>query len=213
MNALADAQGRLDSSPGNTQFQQDVQAARNTANASSTAAQAAKDTANAANGALNEAQSAANASQLHDDLSQIAKESTLQTIDERLTDIRDGTTHSVTSNGSGCDTPPSCTGDPVQCAILWSNFAETCQGENATQEMADAALGGKTDESVEEVSLSGLNTSGFGISRSCPAPRTYRLFGAVSMTVDVSSFCTVAEIAGYLLLLTSSFISVRIVSS
>lgn len=213
MNALADAQGRLDSSPGNTQFQQDVQAAQNAANASSTAAQAAKDTANAANGALTEAQSSANASQLHDDLSQIAKESTLQTIDERLTDIRDGTTHSVTSNGSGCDTPPSCTGDPVQCAILRSNFAQTCQGENATQEMADAALGGTTEESGQEVSLSSLNTGGFGLGRSCPAPRAYRLFGAVSLTIDISSFCTLAEIVGYLLLMTASFISIRIVSS
>lgn len=115
--------------------------------------------------------------------------------------------------GASCSSPPSCTGDAIDCAILAASFQASCKADNPTQEQVDAAMGGTTDEGTgNETSLADLDDSGLGVSASCPAPRSVSVLSS-TMTLDLTPFCDLAEIFGNLLLITASFISLRILVS
>ncbi len=208
-----------------------AQAAADAAKATADAAQAASDAAHAAAAAdpgnaelqaaavaadqqLWDAQAAAAAAQQHaDDLKNIAQQETLESVDQTLKDIKDGKGREAYINGESCATPPSCAGDAIQCAILQTTFAASCTGEEASQEMADAALGEPTNEgNGAETALASLDSGGLGVPGSCPAPHSYSVMSA-TLVIDYSPFCQIAEIVGYLLVITSSFISLRLLSS
>ncbi|PPT76860.1 hypothetical protein XthCFBP4691_19495 [Xanthomonas theicola] len=58
----------------------------------------------------------------------------------------------------------------------------------------------------------GLDTQGYGWSRSCPTPPTVNLMGQ-SITFDITPFCNWMALGGWLVLIFASFLSVRILSS
>lgn len=126
-----------------------------------------------------------------------------------------GTGTGTGTPGDGkCADPPVCptNADPVQCAIMKSTYAGSCQPDELTQEAVDEAMGGITQQDADEVGLAQLDSSGLGFSNSCPAPRSFGV-GATSITIDYDPFCDLASVFGYLFMITASFVSLRILAS
>jgi hypothetical protein len=169
------------------------------------AAAAAAATAAASQAAADAAQ------QVADNLKDIAKETTQKSISETLDDIKNHHGESASSGGASCNSPPQCAGDPIQCAAVLSNHNLLCQGDPASQGMVDDALGDPVTETTSETTLANLDSTGLGISSQCPAPQVYTVNG-FSMSIDLSPFCQLAQIFGYMLVITASFISLRILT-
>ncbi len=156
---------------------------------------------------------AANAQKNADDLSKIAQQDTLRSVDDSLKSLdKYNKDKSATAGDGSCSSPPSCSGDPIACSQLTTQYQLSCHGDAATQDMADESLGGKTLESSDDVGLASLDSSGFGLSTSCPAPREFVVLGK-SFNFSYDGFCSLASVIGNLLMITASFIALRILVS
>lgn len=127
------------------------------------------------------------------------------------------------SGGSDCKNAPTCQGDPINCAILFQGWKSRCaldgsdlSSSSVTGSDISTAMGTTADltSATVDLSLGGastFNTSGYGLSdSSCPAPVTTQIYGGSSMTIDLSPFCTLAQIVGGLVMITAYFISLRL---
>jgi len=119
------------------------------------------------------------------------------------------------SASDNCGTPPVCDGDAIDCAVLTQTWQTSCIPEETaiTQQQIDDAMGVSAPPAGTTTDLSShaLDSSGLGLSRSCPAPLTASVLGK-SMTVDLTEFCNLASILGTLIMITASFISLRIIA-
>jgi hypothetical protein len=57
-----------------------------------------------------------------------------------------------------------------------------------------------------------LDYEGFGLDRTCPSPNTYSVSTMGSFTIDLSPFCSLAEIISVFVMFTASVISLRIIA-
>ena len=146
---------------------------------------------------------------------------------DRDTDCNPLSTPDCPFSGSGnssrsCDTPPSCTGDPVQCTILKQEWSSMCYpyrndgstiDPNFTEEILGVQEGQFFDGRTEEIDLASyatLDQSGYLGAAACPAPDTIQVLGQ-AFSIDWSPFCTAAEYLGFLVLIMASILSVRII--
>ena len=128
------------------------------------------------------------------------------------------------SGGQTCGTPPSCSGDPILCHTLRQNWETRCevqqqrelwetaldpdQQADIDQGIADAE--GALSEGVDEVEVGfgDLDTSGFGLPRTCPVPDQMQVLGE---SYDLPpAMCNVLSGIGYVVLGLAIFISIRI---
>ncbi len=115
---------------------------------------------------------------------------------------------------SDCDTPPSCDGDQLQCAIFLQNWYNMChyQTLNDNLDLDQDGMQPLLDD-VEEIDISDdindvLNQS-HQFTASCPADRVIDL-SFVSLTFSYSFICNYASILGNLVLLFAGVSAVRI---
>lgn len=118
------------------------------------------------------------------------------------------------TGSNACSSPPTCSGDAVQCAIMLQNFKLSCQGDDITQASTDSLLGTPVSfQNTTSLDVSnGLNMTGLGLARSCPIPTTYSVMGK-SISIDLSPFCSIASIMSNLILVTAAFVSIRVLAS
>jgi len=113
----------------------------------------------------------------------------------------------------GCKQEPVCKGGVVMCAIARQGWLDNCGKQQLTSEQVKKSLGYITSlDDGSEVQLADLDTSGYDLPTTCPSPRSYAVAGA-TFRIDLSPFCSIAEIIGNLLLISASFISIRILSN
>lgn len=119
-----------------------------------------------------------------------------------------------------CDSAPTCEGDPLQCANLYQNWQILCASapaeyhKESLDEFKNGIDDGKAfyDETTDSVDL-GLfdpaGISGWGYSKSCPAdiPIAIR---ATTFYIPVSNFCTLFDIMYIFVMLSATWISIRI---
>lgn len=148
----------------------------------------------------------------------------------------DGSTTTTDPQGNTTEEPPpdrsasvscgesasvNCDGDPINCAILKVLAKQNCDDADKplSVEMPDkntlSRLAGSTPDLPEEsLDIAGqIDTAGLGISGQCPAPHQYDLGIYGSFTIDLSPLCNLAEIIGVLVMITATFISIRILGA
>jgi hypothetical protein len=202
------------------QFAADAAAVHASETAAQTAADAAAsalalDPTNATKQANNTAaQTALGTAKAADTAAQANMDSaTLQSIDQTLKQNQNIDLGKTAGDlGQSCNTPPSCKGDAIMCEQVLTSFRASRIGNSATQADADSALAGHTTLTGTDTTLASLDNSGLGLGSSCPAPHTYSVLNA-QMVIDLSVFCSIATIFGKLILITASFVSLRIVST
>lgn len=104
------------------------------------------------------------------------------------------------SGGLGCDAPPTCSGQPVECAILRQEWMSRCPGDPgdaaalAAIEATTAEQGGlEAASGGSEVDIGSLDTDG-GFAATCPPPITVTVFGT-SLNMDIwAAGCQMAEL-------------------
>jgi len=171
------------------------------------AAAAAATALNNANTALSTADAAALKAQ------DLAIQKALEAIEQTLKEQQDKEKgKAASSNGIMCTSPPSCTGDPIQCLLVSQNFQAICHDPAPTQAQVDEAMGGTTTLTENTQNLASLNSSGYVVGSTCPAPHLYTVMGK-SLSIDYSPFCSLAVIFGNLMVITASFVSLRILST
>lgn len=122
----------------------------------------------------------------------------------------------------------SCSGDPIQCAILEQQYLQRCASEEAgefespdfSQSQIESALGigeGDSDfsDTVEEADVSGIFddvVSQTGQGATCPADLSLDL-AIGTIPVSLQPLCDLAEMLGILLLILASLVSFKIVQS
>lgn len=117
------------------------------------------------------------------------------------------------SGGSGCQSKPNCSGDPIQCAILQQIYEDKCA---LTQSVSAGQLG--VSDSLDDITLDPIDLdselsgvfSDNGSSSSCPSPVTVSLSGS-NPQFSFQMFCDVMSGLRPMVLLIFSFISFRIV--
>lgn len=128
------------------------------------------------------------------------------------------------SGGGTCTDPPVCSGDPIQCAIFYQTWRSRCNTDTSglgqgtvTSGDLDAAMGKTTLPPPKSIDLSAgnttaLNSSGYGLpDSSCPAPLTAHVLSA-TLVIDFTPFCILARIVGSLVMITATFISLRLIA-
>lgn len=114
---------------------------------------------------------------------------------------------------SGCSAPPECSGDPIACASLQTQWVSMCsadwQGQTAEE------LLGPTDnpfDGEDEIAVNNmLDDSGLGLSRTCPAGPSFTALGQ-AITLDLQPFCDISSILAFFVIFTSTVISIRVIS-
>lgn len=181
------------------------------------AAVAAETTAANARAAAQNAQSQAKTAYDNDLLAQATKTA------QSSSGLLDHENAKSAFGSSGCSSPPSCSGDPIQCTVLYQTWHNGClldtsnlSSSTVTGSDLTSALGTTSVSAAALVDLSSstaFNTEGYGLSSSsCPAPVTTQVFLGSSFTIDFSPFCSLAQVVGGLVMITSSFISLRMVA-
>lgn len=142
---------------------------------------------------------------------------------------------SGTYSDNGCDTPPACFGDAVMCGQARELHAIKCN----TQKMAAASAsstsigdpsaalagagvpsdGGASGDpgasglvSSSDLGEDGFDSSGLGLSRTCPANPTFNVLGH-AYEFDLSPFCNFASLLGWFVLLVACLVGLRIVAT
>jgi len=120
-----------------------------------------------------------------------------------------------TYTDSGCDSPPVCKGDAIQCAIAHNTWNTDCFFSTDTTNITEDGLGipveDRTNEVGDTTSISSvLDTSSF-LADTCPAPRTINVAYGSTMTLDYAPLCEIADIIGSVILISASIISIRII--
>jgi hypothetical protein len=116
---------------------------------------------------------------------------------------------------NGCGSPPSCTGDALQCAIASQSFKTACLlTPPDPSELTAAALGIPVeDREIGEptiIDVDGeIDTSSF-LTSACPSPRSINVLGT-SIVLDYEPFCEIAEIVGNFVLIGAALVSIKII--
>lgn len=122
----------------------------------------------------------------------------------------------------GCSQPPACSGDAIQCAIDKKLWQINCNAIEANKEPKRSDIESKLDSILGTENRTGADLEQDPIdlrdaidrtsvyTSSCPAPYVMNIYGQ-SYSVDFSEWCTVLEIAGYLVILLGGMLSARIV--
>lgn len=112
---------------------------------------------------------------------------------------------SAASGGTGCDSPPSCSGDAIQCAILEQQWRTRCDldGTDANvQAGQDAIADGDNGNTVgtDIVDIQGqLSTQG-SVSAGCLADQSFAIPVVGNFTIPWSSLCGTLEIMGWVVM-------------
>lgn len=150
------------------------------------------------------------------DTSGLAQESTQSRMDNNLKALADAQkARAATVEGQKCDTPPVCDGDPIQCALLSQLYQASCQIDAPTQSDIDGVIqqaGGKTQVQTGSITLPSLDASGLGYAGSCPTIPPVTIFKGATFSIDTSPMCDLAVILGNLLVITATFIALRILA-
>lgn len=139
------------------------------------------------------------------------------------------------SGGGTCDDPPKCQGDSIQCNILYQSWANRCKnpgggGEGGEGEPTDLTpitsrwdntfgkgpYGGDENTPLPGISSrvsdvvydsSSFDTSGFGLSRSCPtAMREYTFsWGQWSFNMPFNELCEWFDMIGRIVMVLGAF--------
>jgi len=138
------------------------------------------------------------------------------------------------SGGGTCDDPPKCQGDSIQCNILYQSWANRCKsgggGEGGEGEPTDLTpitsrwdntfgkgpYGGDENTPLPGISSrvsdvvydsSSFDTSGFGLSRSCPtAMREYNFsWGQWSFNMPFNELCEWFDMIGRIVMVLGAF--------
>lgn len=120
-----------------------------------------------------------------------------------------------TYTDSGCDAPPVCKGDAIQCAIAHNTWNTDCffstDASNITEDGLGIPVEDRTNEVGDTIDVSNvLDTTSF-LADTCPAPRTINVAYGSTMTLDYAPLCDIADIIGSVILISASIISIRII--
>lgn len=138
---------------------------------------------------------------------------------------RDSDGHGSSSGGGTCDAPPACTGDSIQCNILFQTWSTRCAvtnlGDDGGGQNGDNPWDGKTQEPgdtdvsqfISDEVIDGadfLDSSGMGLPRSCPQLDNYSLnvFGSVIEIDFMSRFCGATSWVGPFMVLLGSYLGI-----
>lgn len=141
------------------------------------------------------------------------------------------TTCGVTFNDVfACDQPLQCEGNPIECAQLTLDRKNYCSTVLSEEQRNDPESLSNFQDGIDDGSkyygnndgedgsfidtsnlLDSLDYSGFGLSRSCIPDQTISLLGS-NYTLDFSSWCFIFNLAGAIVVLVGTFISIRIVA-
>jgi hypothetical protein len=127
---------------------------------------------------------------------------------------------SSAGTGEGCTTPPSCTGDAIQCAILHQSWLTKCNMEDAEAEsVANQALE-NTNQGILSImpELDGgtfnlptqLDQSAFIGTSACPPDQSITIPIVGQLTIPWSSLCPHLNMMGNGLVLASLLLGLRI---
>lgn len=133
-----------------------------------------------------------------------------------------GDGESSVEGGDACDTPPACSGDAVQCAILRQEWKQRCDGVPEFSKegvLSDAGLDGVDGSALATggggnvANLIAQGSSWLGGSSECFAPITLSMGPTLGgdLTVDTASICTTLSIAGFMLLAGAYVMAAKIV--
>ena len=166
---------------------------------------------------------------------------------------RDEDGNGSSSGGGSCEAPPACTGDSIQCNILYQTWSTRCEAQRIAdgggvgggeEGVGDAVRAASAENSskldslkdylgsvfgTSEIDTSGpipglstkdisidstkLDTSGLGLSRSCPTvmttPLVYSFMGS-AQSIDFSPYCDLLNIVGTLMVVLASYVGLRI---
>ncbi|MBL8642970.1 MAG: hypothetical protein JNK21_03475 [Rhodospirillaceae bacterium] len=125
------------------------------------------------------------------------------------------------SGGGSCQSPPICTGDTVQCAVVQQTFETRCAVEALTDVTgADESLGTDytPDQLFETVTIDDVPTidsaGWLGGARSCPFEGGFVLsLTGGTVDVDLSMLCDLLAIGAQLVLLLAAIQCMRILGS
>lgn len=116
--------------------------------------------------------------------------------------------------GQSCTVRPSCTGDAIQCAILYQLWKTRCDaevpGEDDISESIDAPETGELFGTNDLTSELGDVFSPTGETAACPAADSITVAGSV-FTIEYTEFCNIANLVRPIVLLLFGLISLRIV--
>lgn len=138
---------------------------------------------------------------------------------------RDENGNGSSSGGGSCDAPPACTGESIQCNILFQTWSTRCAvtnlGDSGNGENGDNPWDGKTQEPgdtnvsqlISDEVIDGadfLDSSGMGLSRSCPQLDNFSLniFGSVVEIDFMSRFCGATSWLGPFMVLLGSYLGI-----
>ena len=129
-------------------------------------------------------------------------------------------------SGSGCDQPPKCDGDAVQCAQAHKLWQINCDMQKEPDDDAyklgkslvsggNDPLGNPLDPSkVTEIDVASVVSEAAGqrmLSGTCIQSPSFSVMGR-SYTLDTTKLCEFASIVGYLMVAISSIIAIRMIS-
>lgn len=121
------------------------------------------------------------------------------------------------SGGATCGAPPACSGDAILCAINEQTWRARCATDDDTT--APLVGDGGTDEPASgviedgtEVGAEGLDNSGFGWVRACPASTDFQVFGQSYNFDSQGVLCNWLQIGGALMLLFGALAAFRILA-
>ena len=125
----------------------------------------------------------------------------------------DGESSEVDGGGS-CNAAPSCTGDAIQCAILYQSYQTRCAIEEAFDPNDVPGYSGSVEDitAPDEDLTSTLDgvLDQVGAAGSCPAPQVFNL-GGTQIDIPYTFMCDFASLIRPLVILLFGFAGFRIV--
>lgn len=124
---------------------------------------------------------------------------------------------SSVEGGVDCQVAPRCSGDAIQCSILYQVWKGRCEAEKESEEdtvtEASVQSGNEPGQLFSDVDLTN-DIDGFlnqtGIAGTCPAPETLILMGT-TVEVPYTAFCDFATLVRPFVVFLFGFIGFRIV--
>lgn len=114
--------------------------------------------------------------------------------------------------GGNCDSPPSCSGDTLQCAIIEQQFAARCDFVNSLDGFTPDDTGlvvSTTEVDVDDEITGFLNTDGWLSNRSCPTVAPVTIAGQ-TLTWSFEGVCTAFSALSFLVLGFAGFSGIRV---
>lgn len=121
--------------------------------------------------------------------------------------------------GASCETPPVCSGDAIQCAVLQQQHKTRCDAEKArdfesVKGEIDTMLSGSEFQPSEELTVNVPSIIGQGarfLPAGCPAPMTTTVIGR-AVALSFEPVCTAAESLAPLILIMSALGALLVVT-